>query len=86
MVPMPVMMRIIIPDSGSRRKPHGTWNDPTAPDEVWSGMDGIHCATTTSNARASGASASSCQNATSDTPRASAIIAHATRPAVRREK
>ena len=50
---MPVTMRIIIPESGSRRKPHGTWKLPTVPFPICNGMEGIHGATVTSNARAS---------------------------------
>ena len=63
---MPVTTSIIIPDSGSSRNPHGTWNSADAAVASASGIDGIHCATMTSKARASAGSPSSCQNATSD--------------------
>ncbi len=82
---MPVMIRIIMPDSGSIRNPQVTAKSPM-PVLVASGIDGIHCATVTSKARASPGSPSSCQNANSDTPSAAVIIAQATMPAVRLEK
>src|SRR5215468_2296231 len=85
-VPMPVTMRIIIPDSGSSRNPHSTWNIPTVSLLVASGIDGIHCAMTTSYSRASPGRPSSCQNDSSDSPRAATIIVQATTPAVLREK
>src|SRR5579871_937902 len=81
---MPVTTSSIMPDSGSSRNPHGTSNAPN-PVRVASGIFGIHCATTTSYARASAGSPSSCQKATSAIPSAIAIVVHATTPAVRRE-
>ncbi len=82
---MPVTTRIIIPESGSSRNPQGAWNMPMPP-RVASGIEGIHCATTTSKARASFGRPSNCQNAYSDTPRASVIVVHAIAPAILREK
>src|SRR6185503_20077672 len=82
---MPVTTSSIMPESGSRRKPHGTSKPPTVPLPICSGIDGIHCATVTSNARASGASPRSCQNATSDRTSAASIVVHATAPAALRE-
>jgi len=46
-VPIPVTTRIIMAESGSSRKPQGTWKPPI-PECVCNGIDGIHCATVTS--------------------------------------
>ena len=81
---MPVTTSSIIPDSGSSRKPHGT-SKAANPLRVARGIFGIHCAITTSYARAPDGSARSCQNAASDNPSATVIVAHASSPEALRE-
>ena len=80
---MPVTTRIIIPESGSRRKPHGIWKLPIVPFASASGIDEIHGARRTVCSRPSAGSPSSCQKTYSESSSAAAIVALATRPAVR---
>ena len=72
---MPVTMRIIIPDSGSSRSSHGTWNSPM-PEVVSKGIGGIHWGPGTMISPASGPS--SCQNATTDSTSDTPIVPQAT--------
>ena len=80
---MPVTTRIIIPESGSSRKPHGIEKLPIVPFASASGIAEIHDATRTVCSRPSAGRPSSCQNAYSESSSAAAIVALATRPAVR---
>ena len=78
---MPVTMRIIIPDSGSSRKLHGATKEPH-PSVVWSGIAGIHSATTTVWKRSSSGRPSSWKKAFRASRNDSPMVAHATSPAV----
>ena len=80
---MPVTTRIIIPESGSRRNPHGMENVPMVPFDSASGIDEIHDVTRTVCSRSSAGRPSSCQKAYIESSSAAAIAALATRPAVR---
>ena len=55
------------------------------PSCICSGIGGIQSAIVTAYARASAGKPSSCQKASTDSPSAATIVAHATNPEVRRE-
>ncbi len=85
-MPIPVTIRIIIPESGSRRNPQGTDKLPIEPSLSCSGIADSQSATVTSKARSAAGSCSSCQKATPDNTSASPIVVQATKPAAWREK
>ncbi len=81
--PTPATTRIIIPERGSRRNPHGMENDPTVPFVNCSGMFEIHEATRTVCSRWSAGRPSSSKNANRARARAPAMAVQATSPDVR---